>query len=397
MAVIVRLLSILWLRSEVFTVYQPIDQLSEKLQWFLLAYPKKHRIKLSFTHRTIENTLKEKISPVVAYAFLKANHYKHIEMDINIEEPSKPKSKHKPLDDLDAILGTTLQPKQPTRAEQEGKAPQSHRMNEHLLQDYNKNKDTVVFHNLVAANMRLVHSVSVRYKNYMNHSLTEDDLVQEGVFGLMEAIERYDPALGYSLSTYATHWIRQRVIRAIINSGTTVRIPVHMVEQIRSVKKAEARLALEYEEEVPIDAVCEELGISKEKYLELKLVEHRFLMFTSLNQYVGTDEGDTELLEFIPNDRLEVMTSFPEEFHDPYELTEKRILRENVMTLLNRLTEREKTVIEYRFGLRDGTRRTLEEIGEILGVTRERVRQIESKALRRLKAVKQKNKTLWIS
>lgn len=373
-----------------------LENWADQLEWFFSAYPKSHRIKLSFAHHNFERTLGRKIDPAKVFSILKKKKYSHIIIDLDIVEkkespilntiinnndPTKLKESID-IDNIDDILNTPLEPMQPSLHTSQ-KQEITHAMNEHLLREYERTKNKKFLDNLVAGNMKLVYSVALRYKNYMNHDLTEEDLIQEGVFGLIVAIERFDHSLGYSLSTYATHWIRQRIIRSIINYGTIVRIPVNMVEQIRSLKKAEANLIRQFGENVPITKICVELNISMEKYYELKQIEHQFLAFTSLNQYVG-NEDDTELQEFVPNDRLEIFSSLPEEFADPSEVVERKLLRETIVSLLDRLKPKEKLVIEYRFGLNDNRERTLEEVGLLIGVTRERIRQIEARALARL-------------
>lgn len=396
-----------------------VDQLTVKLPWFFEAYKKKHRIKLSFAHRSIVKAVGGNIEAKVIFEFLKKNKYRHVEIDMDITErqqplernlttssrpqstqkfaeaPSKVEFQSLEIDDMNTVLNQSLHPKHTMVPTEENKQPRSFQLNEHLLSEYDQSKNEIIFHNLVIANMGLVQSIAARYKNYMNHNMSEEDLVQEGIFGLMKAIKRYDNNKGDALSTYATYWIRQTIIRAIIDKGTTVRIPVHMIEQIRKLKKMEAELAVGIEEDHSLTELCEVLGITEKKYHELKQVEYSFLAFTSLNQYVSKEGEDTELLDFIPNDRLEILASMPVDFKDPYELTERSLLNKNIRILLDRLTERERDVLQYRFGLLDGRQRTLEEIGQMMGVTRERIRQIEAKALRRLQAVKNRQRWIW--
>lgn len=382
-----------------------VQELNEQLAWFIAANPKKHRIRLSFAKRTIESALKETVPSRTIYEFLKDNRYKFIDVDIELEQVKKTRNNESELrtnsnsenelDDIDDILNLTLIPNSPPSEEASNS---SYRMNQHLLEEYDKTKDDLLFEHLVMANIKLVQSVVLKYKNYMNHNLSEEDLIQEGMFGLFEAIQRFDITLGGQLSTYAVHWIRQRVIRSIINTGTTVRIPVHMIELIRKIKKLEGKkLADSGHENINISEICRELGISEEKYHAVKLIEHRYLAFVSLNQTVGLDDLDTELSEFIPNDRLEVFSSLSEEYDDPQLTVEKRHVRENLNRLLERLTPRQKEVLELRFGIHDGKPKTLEEVGQVFGLTRERIRQIEAKAINRLRAVKNKQRYIWIS
>ncbi|CAM4499108.1 RNA polymerase primary sigma factor [Paenibacillus endophyticus] len=388
------------------------EQLAEQLQWFTVAYSKKHRIKLSFAMRTIEIALSYPLQADDVYNFLKEQRYKHIDVDVQLSYASRQavskellpeKANYQnisnDIDEIDDILSQPLQPKHQIEpvSLKEPSMP-SYRMNEYMLKDYTQGRNELLKQNIVVANMNLVYSEVKRYKNYMNHNLSEEDLHHEGVIGLMDAIERFDPTMGGAFSTYAVYWIRQRVIRSIMNYGTTVRVPVHLIELIRKIKKIEAQFNGDNNEKADIEEICTEIGITKKQYYDAKLAEHRYLSFTSLNQQVGTgDESETELSDFVPNDRLEIFVSMPREFLDPYELTEQRMLQENVAELLCRLQERERKVIEYRFGLLDGRSRTLEDVGRIFGLTRERIRQIESKALRHLRAVRNREKWIWIS
>ncbi|PAD71816.1 sigma-70 family RNA polymerase sigma factor [Paenibacillus campinasensis] len=394
------------------------EQLKEMLQWFLVAFNKKHRIKLSYAHRTIEQALACPVSVDQVYAFLKENKYRFIEVDTELQRshsaietlkdlegpdntaPVSP-SLNNELEDIDALLGQTLEMKVVSEVHLATKKQASYLLNDHLLNEYGSTNNVSAMQQLVLSNLGLVNKMVSKYKNYMNHTLSEEDLRHEGIFGLMKAIERFDQKAGVNLSTYAIQWIRQSITRSIIDKGTTVRIPVHMVELIRKIKKVEAKLANNLNgEKVSIKAVCDECGISVEKYHMAKTVEHRYLAFTSLNQHVasGDIEGDTELFDFVPNDRLEVFSSLPIEYRDPYERLEQSILHENLRLLLEGLTDREKEVLIYRFGLDNGGEgRTLEEVGGIFGVTRERIRQIEERALRRLRSMKNKDKYIWLA
>ncbi|MEF7441721.1 sigma-70 family RNA polymerase sigma factor [Paenibacillus lautus] len=394
------------------------EQLTEMLQWFLIAFNKKHRIKLTYAHRTIEQALGCLVSIDQVYAFLKENKYRYIEMDNVLQQPhteivdfeesagndnmaSDRRSTFDELEDIDTLLAQKLEIKVDTEVPLTSKMQASYRLNGHLLNEYKTTRDLMAMHQLVLSNIGLVNKMVSKYKNYMNHTLSEEDLRQEGIFGLMKAIERFDHREGVNLSTYAIQWIRQSITRAIIDKGTIVRVPVHMVELIRKVKKTEAKFNNDiYDERIFVGKVCEECGISVEKYRHVKTVEHRYLVFTSLNQHVlsGELEGDTELLDFVPNDRLEVFSSFPIEYRDPYERLEQSILYDNLRLLLDGLTDRQKEVIIYRFGLDNGGEgRTLEEVGKIFGLTRERIRQIEEKALRKLRLMKKKEKYIWLA
>ncbi|MFD0619690.1 RNA polymerase sigma factor RpoD/SigA [Paenibacillus sp. GCM10027629] len=385
------------------------------LQWFIVAFPNKHSIKLSYAQRMIEQSLAHSVEPEEVLEFLKVHRYRYIDVDLEVSmiednkimnsssheyhQESSVNKKAIKFDDIDDILDQPLEPKQPFIEDTNESYSTSYQMNDYMLDEYSRSHNPLIKQIIVVANMSLVHSIVNKHRKYMSHSMTDEDLHQEGVFGLMDAIERFDTSIGGTFSTYATHWIRQRVIRSMMNYGTTVRVPVHLIERIRKIKKTEATYIDNQDNPIVTKHICEELEITEQQYLDAKLAEHRYLSFTSLNQHVGiSEEGDTELGDFVPNDPLEVFVSMPMEFKDPFELTEHNILHDNIEHLLEkRLTEREQVILEFRFGLHDGRPRTLEEVGKVLGVTRERIRQIEAKALRKLRATRDIEKWVWIS
>ncbi|MCC8025645.1 MAG: RNA polymerase sigma factor RpoD [Clostridium sp.] len=294
-----------------------------------------------------------------------------IDLDLDLDDDSFVKEAEEEEIDLDAVdLLEGIGTEDPVRMylKEIGTVPLLTAAEELSLAQRKADGDEYAKERLIEANLRLVVSIA---KRYTGRGMSFLDLVQEGNLGLIKGVEKFDYTKGYKLSTYATWWIRQSVTRALADQARTIRVPVHMVETINKMSKMQRKLTLELGYEPSVAELAEALDMTEDKVMEIMQIAREP---ASLETPIG-EEDDSNLGDFVADNN--VLT--------PEGNVESVMLREHIDALLGDLKERERQVIVLRFGLEDGHPRTLEEVGKEFNVTRERIRQIEAKALRKLR------------
>ena len=272
------------------------------------------------------------------------------------------------MEDLSVPEGVSVEDHVRMYLKEIGKVPLLSLDEEIKLAQRMKDGDESAKQRLAEANLRLVVSIA---KRYVGRAMQFLDLIQEGNLGLIKAVEKFDYTKGYKFSTYATWWIRQAITRAIADQARTIRIPVHMVETINKLMRIQRQLIQENGREPQVEEVAKEMNMSIDKVREIMKIAQEPV---SLETPIGEEE-DSHLGDFIPDDDAPA----------PAEAASFTMLKEQLNNVLSTLTDREAKVLRLRFGLEDGRARTLEEVGFEFGVTRERIRQIEAKALRKLR------------
>lgn len=295
--------------------------------------------------------------------------HEHLEnIDIEIKDIDEEEQVDVIEEDSDAKTTVTVEDPVKMYLKEIGRVPLLTREEEVELAKRIEQGDELAKRHLAEANLRLVVSIA---KKHIGRGLSFLDLIQEGNLGLMKAVEKFDYTKGYKFSTYATWWIRQAITRSIADKGRTIRIPVHMIENINKLIRIQRQLVQDLGREPTPEEIAELMDIDVDKVKDIMQISQKPI---SLETPIGEEE-DSQLGDFVEDEHMET----------PVESTTFAMLKEELLGVLETLTPREQEVLILRFGINDGKTRTLEEVGKKFGVTRERIRQIEAKALRKLR------------
>ncbi len=302
------------------------------------------------------------------YDELEHNSVQVVEVESLLSAPSEEISE-KELREATSIKGT-LPDNVQMYLREIGKTPLLTKQEERDLAKRILKNDEAARQQLIKANLRLVVSIAKRYVN--RSPLSISDLIQEGNIGLFKAVEKFDYTKGFKFSTYATWWIRQAITRALADQSRTIRIPVHMVETISKFTQAKRKLAQQLGREPMVEEIALEMDLSADKVRNIQKISQEVV---SLESPIGDDDDKSTLADFIQDEKS--LT--------PNQMTSQQLLKDQIREIIQDLTERERKILEMRFGLEDGVTHTLEEVGKVFNVTRERIRQIEAKALEKIR------------
>ena len=302
------------------------------------------------------------------YDELEKNSIQIIEVESLLDVPSEEISERE-LKEATNIKGT-LPDNVQMYLREIGKTPLLTKQEERDLAKRILKNDESARQQLIKANLRLVVSIAKRYVN--RSPLSISDLIQEGNIGLFKAVEKFDYTKGFKFSTYATWWIRQAITRALADQSRTIRIPVHMVETISKFTQAKRKLAQQLGREPMVEEIALEMDLSADKVRNIQKISQEVV---SLESPIGDDDDKSTLADFIQDEKS--LT--------PNQITSQQLLKDQIKEIIQDLTERERKILEMRFGLEDGVTHTLEEVGKVFNVTRERIRQIEAKALEKIR------------
>ncbi|QIZ08507.1 sigma-70 family RNA polymerase sigma factor [Priestia megaterium] len=361
------------------------DRLNRSLSKYINDIPLNQEIDIDWLLKIVKVLLNKDYSESLLIEFLKSKSFS--KFSIKIEEEKSIQNENASIDDYDDEdfdPNEFLEKNKDTIKYIEVPIQRNYEENTLLIEKYQQSPNEDTLAEIVTFNMGLVEKMASRYGKGYKHDLYYDDLVSIGKFGLIKAIGKFNTTMGYQFSTYATWWIRQAITRAIMDEGSTIRIPVHLYEQIARMIKVENECVRE-NNKLDIDWVCENLNITREKYNELKKIDYNILSLASLNSIVSEEDDDSSLIDFVEYSPFQVIGAQIGEFVNPIDRILYKDLNDILIDSLSSFSERDQEIIRLRFGLDNGQGKTLEDVGKVFGVTRERIRQIEAKTIAKLR------------